>query len=159
MHKRTFLTFFLVCFLFLIQNALGQEESGMRIHGSLGISSMTEKNIGSSFWSGFGFSVPIKKNVFLSFNFGAWKSQVSSKPDGLQDGSLTMNPFFASLTYFLRLGDGSITPYLFIGGGYIFSSFRTEDVVTIPEITFSQKIDNSPGGQVGAGIKMELSKR
>lgn len=159
MHKRTYLTFFLVCFLLLIQNALGQEETSMRIHGSLGLSQVSEKSFGSGFWSGFGFSVPIKKEVHLSFNFGAWKSQVSSKPDGFQDGSLTVNTFFASLYYFLRLGDRSITPYLFMGGGYIFSSFRMEDVVTIPEITFSQKIDNSPGGQVGAGVKIEVSKR
>ena len=159
MHKRTFLTFFLVCFFIFIQNTLGQEETSMRIHGSLGLSQVSEKSFSSGFWSEFGFSIPIKKDVYLAFNFGTWKSQVSSKPDGLQDGSLTVNPFLASLYYYLRLGNQSITPYIFIGGGYVFSSFKMKDVVTIPEIIFSQKIDNSAGGQVGAGINIEVSKR
>ena len=159
MHKRTFPALFFVCFLLFIQNALGQEDNSMRIQGSLGLASMSDKNIASGFLSGFGFSVPIFKDVHLSLNFGAWKSQVSSKPDGLQAGTLMVNPFFASLYYFLKRGDRSITPYFFIGGGYIFSSFRMEDVASIPEITFSQKIDNAPGGQVGAGIKIKVSKR
>lgn len=159
MQKRTFLIFFLVCFLLFAQNVLGQGDRNMRIHGSFGLSQVSEKNISSGFWSGFGFSVPIKKDLHLSFNFGAWKSQTRSKPDGLQDGSLTVNPFFASLYYFLGLGDRSITPYIFFGGGYIFSIFKMEDVVSIPEITFSQNIDNSFGGQVGAGIKIEVSRR
>jgi len=158
MCKRTLLTFFLLCFFLLIQNAVGQEETSMRIHGSIGLSSMSEKSFGSGFWSGFGFSVPMNKDVHFSFNFGAWKSQVSAKPDGLQDGSLTVSPFFVSFQYFLA-SNRSICPYLFIGGGYIFSSFRMEDLITIPEITLSQKVDNSPGGQAGAGIQLKVSKR
>ncbi|MFC2166983.1 outer membrane protein [Acidobacteriota bacterium] len=159
MHKRTFYIFFLVCFFLLIQDSLGQAETSLRIHGSVGLSQMSEKSFGSGFWSGFGFSIPINRDVHMSFNFGAWKSQVNSNADGLQDGSLTVNPFFASLYYFLKLGNQSIAPYVFVGGGYIFSSFRMDDVVTIPEISFSQKIENSPGGQIGAGIKIEVSKR
>lgn len=159
MQKRTFLTFFLLCFFLLIQNVTGQEETSMRIHGSIGLSSMSEKSYGSGFWSGFGFSFLIKKDVHLSFNFGACNSQVTAKPDGLQNGSLTVNPFFVSLHYFPGHEDRLIYPYLFIGGGYIFTSFRMEDVVTIPEITLSQKVDNSPGGQVGAGIQLKVSKR
>ena len=95
----------------------------------------------------------------MSFNYGAWKSQARLQPDELQNGTLTVNPFFSSLYYFVRLGDRAVTPYLFIGGGYVFSSFKSENVVTIPEITFSQNVNNSPGGQVGAGIKIEVSKR
>ena len=158
MQKRTFLTFFVFCSLFLIQNTFGQNETNMSIHGSLGLSRVSEKNIGSGFWSGFGFSIPIDRDVHLSFNFGAWKSQVSSQADGLQDGSLKVNPFFISLYYFPELGNPLISPYIFVGGGYIFSSFKIENILTIPEITFSQKIDNSPGGRVGAGIKIEISK-
>jgi len=159
MQKRIFLTFFLLCFLLLVQNVMGQEETSMRIHGSIGLASMSEKSYGSGFWSGFGFSVLIKKDVHLSFNFGAWNSQVNANPDGLQNGTLTVSPFFVSLQYFPGHGDRLINPYLFIGGGYIFTSFRMEDIVTIPEITLSQKVDNSPGGQVGAGIQLKVSKR
>lgn len=159
MQKRTFPTFFLLCFFLLTQNVIGQEETSMRIHGSIGLSSMSGNSYGSGFWSGFGFSVLIKKDVHLSFNFGAWNSQVTATPDGLQSGTLTMSPFFISLHYFFGQKDRLIYPYLFIGGGYIFNSFRMEDVFTIPEITLSQKVDNSPGGQVGAGIQMKVSKR
>jgi len=159
MQKRIFLTFFLLCFLLLVQNVIGQEETSMRIHGSTGLSSMSEKSYGSGLWSGFGFSILIKKDVFLSFNFGAWNSQVDATPDGLQNGTLMMSPFFISLHYLLGHEDPLINPYLFIGGGYIFTSFRMEDVFTIPEITLSQKIGSSLGGEVGAGIQLKVSKR
>ncbi|MFC2161553.1 outer membrane beta-barrel protein [Acidobacteriota bacterium] len=159
MVKRTFLTFFLVCLMLANQNVSGQEKTGMRIHCSLGLSSMSEKKNDSGLWSGFGFSLPIHKTVDLSFNFGAWKSQVNANPHGLFDGSLKVNPFFVSLYYFMGKGDRSVIPYVFIGGGYIFSNFRKDEGVTIPESTISQKIDNSPGGQVGAGIKFKVSNR
>ena len=158
MLKRILPAFFLLGFFLLIQNAAGQEKTGMHIHGSIGLSSMTEKSFDSGFWSGFGFSVPVSKDTHLAFSFGAWRSQISTKPGGLQNGSLTVNPFFVSLYYFLA-SDRSIFPYLFIGGGYIFSSFRMGDIVTIPEITLSQKVSNSPGGEAGAGIQLKVSEQ
>ncbi len=157
-HKRTLLTFILLCFFLLVQKTIGQEESSLRIHGSAGLSAMSEKSFGSGFWSSLGFSIPIKNDLFLSFNFGAWKTQVNAHADLLQNGSLSVSPFFVLLQYHL-VSNHSIYPYLFIGGGYIFSSFRMEDVDSIPETILSQKVDNSPGGQVGAGIQLNVSKR
>lgn len=159
MKKRALLTFFVLCFFLLIQNAQGQEETGIHMHGSVGLSLMSENRFGSGFWSGFGFSVPMRKDVFLDFNFGAWKSQVGGQPDGLRDGTLTVNPFFVSLQYVTGEGRRWMCPYFFIGGGYIFTHFRMEDINTIPEITLSQKVDSAPGGQAGVGIQVKVSKR
>jgi outer membrane protein W len=158
MIQREKLALYLLFLFFLVQNVQGQEETNLRIHGNLGLSSPSEQNLASGVWSGFGFSVPIKKKIHLSFNFGAWKSQASAKPGGLQDGSLSVSPFFVSLQYFLT-SDWTINPFVFIGGGYIFASYRMEDLFTIPEITLSQKVENSPGGQLGAGIQLKMSKR
>ncbi len=157
-HKQSFSTFFLICFFLFTQNVIGQEESSLSFHGSAGLSSMSEKSFSSGFWSGFGFSIPIKNGLFLSFQFGTWKSQVSTKAHLFQSGILSVSPFFVFFQYHFR-SNQSIHPYLFIGGGYIFSNFRMEDLSTIPEINLSQKVDNSPGGQVGAGIQLSLSKR
>jgi len=158
MDQRAKLALYLLFLFVLVQNVQGQEETNMRIHFNLGLSSPSEQNLARGVWSSFGFSVPIEKKIHLSFNFGAWKSQTSVKPGGLQDGSLSVSPFFVSLLYFLT-SDRTINPFVFIGGGYIFTSFRMENIVTIPEITLSQKVENSPGGQLGAGIQMKMSKR
>lgn len=158
MDQRAKLAFFLLFLFFITQNVDAQEETNMRIHGNLGLSSPREKNLDSGVWSGFGFSIPLKKKIYLSFDFGAWKSQTSAEPGGLQEGSLSVSPFFVSLQYFLT-SDRTINPFLFIGGGYIFTSFRMKDVFTIPEITLSQKVDSSPGSQVGFGIQSKISKQ
>ncbi len=158
MDQRAKLVLYLLFLFFLAQNVQGQEETNMRIHVNLGLSSPSEQNLFSGVWSSFGFSVPIEKKIYLAFNFGAWKSQTSAKPGGLQDGNLSVSPFFVSFQYFLTSGR-TINPFVFIGGGYIFTSFKMENLVTIPEITLSQKVENSPGGQLGAGIQIKMSKR
>ena len=142
MDQRAKLAFFLLFLCFIMQNVQGQEETNMRIHVNLGLSSLQEKNLDSGVWPGF----------------GAWKSQTSAEPGGLQEGSLSVSPFFVSLQYFLT-SDRTINPFVFIGGGYIFTSFRMEDVFTIPEITLSQKVDSSSGSQVGFGIQSKISKQ
>ena len=158
MGQRTKFAFFLLFLFFLTQNIQGQEETSMRIHGNLGLASPREKNLASGVWSGFGFSIPMKKTIYLSFDFGAWKNQISAEAGGLQEGSLSVSPFLVSLQYFFT-SDRTINPFVFIGGGYIFTSFRMEDVFTIPEITLSQKVDSSPGSQVGIGIQSKISKQ
>lgn len=158
MERRAKLALYLLFLFFFALNVQGQEETNMRVHFNLGLSSPSEQNLARGVWSSFGFSVPIEKKIHLAFNFGAWKSQASAKPGGLQDGSLSVSPFFVSLQYSLTSGR-TINPFVFIGGGYFFSSFKMENLVTIPEITLSQKVENSPGGQVGAGIQIKMSKR
>ncbi len=158
MDQRAKLALYLLFLFFLVQNVQGQEETNMRIHVNLGLSLPSEQNLILGVWSGFGFSVPIEKKIHLAFNFGAWKSKASANPGGLQDGSLSVSPFFVSLQYFLTSGR-TINPFVFIGGGYIFTSFKIENFVTIPEITLSQKVENSPGGQLGGGIQIKMSKR
>ena len=158
MERRAKLALYLLFLFFFALNVQGQEETNMRVHLNLGLSSPSEQTLARGVWSSFGFSVPLEKKIHLAFNFGTWKSQASAKPGGLQDGSLSVSPFFVSLQYSLTSGR-TINPFVFIGGGYFFSSFKMENLVTIPEITLSQKVENSPGGQVGAGIQIKMSKR
>ncbi len=158
MDQRAKLALSLLFLFFLAQNVRGQEETNMRIHVNLGLFSPSDPNLARGIWSNFGFSVPIEKKIHLALNFGDWKSQASLKQGRLNDGSLSVSPFFIFLQYFLTSGR-TIDPFVFIGGGYIFASFRMEKLETIPEITLSQKVENSIGAQLGAGIQIKMSKR
>jgi len=70
MVQRAKLAFYLLFLFFLAQNVQGQEETNMRIHVNLGLSSPSEQNLASGVWSSFRFSIPIKNKIHLAFNFG-----------------------------------------------------------------------------------------
>ena len=138
--------------------AFPQEGRGLRVQGYIGASSSVEKNFELGFWSSIGFSIPVQSAVFLSFEFGNWNSAVTGRSETLLDGTLYVNPFLISVQYHM-MPDKVFSPYLFLGGGYVFSRFNLGDIITIPEITLNQKIDSGPGGKLGAGIEIDLGKR
>lgn len=133
-----------------------QEGRVIRVQGFMGASSPMEKNIGAGLWSSIGFSIPVKQKLFLSLDFGHWTSEVNGSAGELLDGTVYVNPFMVSAAYFL-MPDRAITPYVFLGGGFVFSRFRLGDIITIPEISLSQKIENGPGGKIGVGMEMDLT--
>ena len=61
MDQRAKLAFFLLFLFFVTQNVDAKEETNVRIHGNLGLSSPRDKNFDTGVWSGFGFSIPMKK--------------------------------------------------------------------------------------------------
>jgi hypothetical protein len=134
-----------------------QVERSLRIQGFIGISRPSDKNFESSFWSSFGFLIPIHQNLSLSLDFGHWNSVVSGRSDALLDGTLYVNPFFVTAQY-LFLPEGPFTPYVFLGGGYVFSSFKLGHLITIPEITITQKVESGMGAKAGLGGELDLTR-
>jgi outer membrane protein W len=134
-----------------------QEGKVIRVQGFMGASSPMEKNIGAGLWSSIGFSIPVMLKLFLSLDFGHWTSEVNGSAGELLEGTVYVNPFIVSAAYFL-MPDRAITPYVFIGGGFVFSRFRLGDIITIPEISLSQKIESGPGGKIGLGMVMDLTE-
>lgn len=73
------------------------------------------------------------------------------------NGTAYVNPFVVSAQYFL-LPERAFTPYVFLGGGFVFDRFKLGDIFTIPEITISQKLKNGPGGKIGLGFEANLNE-
>jgi len=115
-----------------------------------------EKNIHSSFESEFGFSIPLGRTLFLSFDFGYWKSNVEEKEGSLMNGELSVTPFFFSLGYKLR-ENKKINPYIFLGANLVFTRFEIGKYITIPEVTINQKVMNGPGLHLGGGTDFSLT--
>jgi hypothetical protein len=151
------LSFGLVLIFLHPGSAFNQEGKVIRVQGFIGASSPTEKNIGAGLWSSIGFSIPVVHKLFLSLDFGHWTSEVNGSAAELLDGTVYVNPFIVSAAYFL-MPDRAITPYVFIGGGFVFSRFRLGDIITIPEISLSQKIENGLGGKIGLGMELDLTE-
>jgi len=130
----------------------------LSLHASCGFSSPTSDSIKSGFETGFGFALAVNKKIAVSFNFGFWKSYVNEKPGKLMEGNLTVTPFLVSIQYSF-LGNKKFISYLFAGAGLIFSDFKIKNLITIPEVRISQKIDNGPALQVGLGSQLLMSRR
>jgi len=106
--------------------------------------------------SGFGVTIPLKKRLSLCLDLGYWKSAVEEVPTKFYDGHLKAFPFLASLEFSLSR-QNRINPYVFLGGGYIFSSFSMKDIITIPEITIDQSVKNGLCFRAGLGICIPIS--
>ena len=125
------------------------------IHANGGISFPKEENLNSGFESGFGFAFSVNKKISVSFDFGFWKSQVNEKPENLLDGKLSVTPFLASIQYSLFEKENFVL-YVYAGAGYIFYDFKIGDIVKIPEITISQKVENGPALHAGLGGQVHV---
>jgi hypothetical protein len=91
--------------------------------------------------SGFGINIPLKERLSLSFDLGYWKSAVDEVPAKFYDGHLKAFPLLTSLQFFLS-GQNRVNPYIYLGGGYIFTSYTMKDIITIPEISIDQSVKN-----------------
>lgn len=136
--------------------AFSQERRILRIQGFFGGALPIEQTIGAGLWSNFGFSLPVQKKLALSFDFGHWASEVTGSPEAFLNGTVYVNPFFGSLQY-LMMPDSTFTPYVFLGAGFVFGSFRLGDVIAIPEISLSQKLKNGPAGKIGIGLETDIT--
>jgi hypothetical protein len=134
----------------LAQNHRG----GVQVNG--GLSWFFKKNIDSAFETGFGFSLPLVRKTALVLNFEYWKSNVHEEIDGLYNGTLSMAPFQASLYYHILESRG-IIPYVFAGAGIIFSHFKIGEMITIPEVSINQKINNGISFHAGTGSLLILN--
>ncbi|UCC39104.1 MAG: hypothetical protein JSV96_15055 [Candidatus Aminicenantes bacterium] len=141
-------------FLFLGLHSFSYAQS-LSFHVKGGRAFPKEESIKSGTETGFGFSYLIDKKISISFDFSYWKSEVIQEPQRLYDGKLSITPFLVSLEYSL-LREAAVIPYVFAGGGIVFSSFEMDDIITIPEITISQKIENGITFHCGTGGRIKL---
>lgn len=125
-------------------------------HVNAGRALPQEENIGAGFETGFGFSLSANEKISLSFDFSYWKSEVSEQHSHLYKGKLTITPFLFSIQYSL-FEQETFVPYIFAGTGFIFSSMDIDSMVTIPEISISQKIENGICFLCGAGGRIHIS--
>ncbi|NIM90093.1 MAG: hypothetical protein GTO17_04010 [Candidatus Aminicenantes bacterium] len=126
-------------------------------HANPGVAIPEYKSILLAFESGFGFSIPLTKKIFLSINFSHWKSRVKEKEGGLLNGKLSITPFFLSLQFKLR-EKSQINPYLFLGANLVVTKFKIGEYITIPEVTLNQKVRNGPGLHFGTGSDFSLTE-
>jgi len=154
-NKKTKHGIAILAVLFILTPLLAQNPLGS-VHVNGGLSWFLKENIDSGYETGFGFSIPLLKNTALVFNFVYWKSSVHEEIDGLYNGTLSMAPFQASMYYHILESKGFI-PYVFAGAGMIFTHFDMEDLITIPEISINQKVNNGISFHTGAGSLFKLN--
>lgn len=151
------MTIFLLMAGFVVYPLLAQNVK-MNVRGHIGYSYLWEKNIDAGLESGFGFSVPFTKRIAFAFDVGYWKNEVHQRENQLLDGSLTITPFYFSIHYHLW-PQARFVPYVFAGGGLVFTSFKKEDIIGIPEITIRQEVDDGLGWQTGGGALLKINQR
>ena len=157
MVKQNYFIFSLVLFLIISVNSVASQERQISFHVKGGGFWSSEENIHSGITTGFGFGYCVNQNLSLVFDFRYSSSDVVQKTGHLYSGKLTVTPFMASLRYSV-FSSGTIIPYIFLGTGYIFSSVKMDDIITIPEVTISQDVKNGLGFQVGAGTSIQMSR-
>ncbi|MFW6131034.1 MAG: hypothetical protein ACOC5F_00360 [Candidatus Aminicenantaceae bacterium] len=129
---------------------------GIFVHA--GLTSPEEKNINTSFESGFGLFYPLNHKFSLYLDCSHWKSSVERKENGLYKGKLSVSPFILSIHYrFMK--NKTISPYVFSGLGVIFNNFKIEDLITIPEVSITQKVRTGVALQAGIGSSIKISNR
>jgi len=148
----------LVLILNTADSAVGSQtkiQLSFEVQGGAGIPA--EDYLNTHVVSGFGIAIPMEKRLSLSFDLGYWESPVKEVPTKFYDGHLKAFPLLASLQFFIS-HQNRINPYVFLGGGYIFSSFTMKDIITIPEITIDQSVKDGPCLQGGLGIDAPISR-
>ena len=153
-RKKIFFVLALAGLLFI--SPLKAEKPRSSLHINSGFCWMLKENIDSGLKTGFGFSVPLLKNTTLTLDFGYWKSSVNEGPGELYNGTLSMAPFNASL-YYTLFETKRLAPYVFGGGGFIFSNFEMEDPITIPEVSIDQEVNNGMSFHAGAGSFLRIN--
>jgi len=129
----------------------------LSVHAHTGVAHPQEKNIPAGLETGFGFSLPLAKSLSLSFDFSYWNSTTEKQAGKLMAGKLEMAPFLLTLEYF-SFKENWVNPYLLCGAGFIFSSFKVGQYISIPEVTFRQKIENGPAVLFGVGTTIRIVK-
>lgn len=143
-------TALLMCSSLLAQNSRGS----VQVNG--GMFCFLKENIDSGFKTGFGFSFPLLKKTELSFEFGYGKSSVHEEPHKLHNGTLSWAPFQASMYYYF-LENKKLTPYAFGGVDLVFAHFKMEDIITIPEVSINQEVNNGISFHAGAGSLFRIN--
>lgn len=148
---------FVIFSLLSLSSWVQGEVQSLSFQAKLGFVSPANNHIHSSLTAGLGIVLPMKDQVSVSFDLGFWTSSVDTEPHKFYEGRMTLFPVLASLRYSF-LPDKTINPCVFIGTGYVFAHFKMEDIITIPEITVNQTIENGFCWLAGAGTIIRISE-
>ena len=146
------------CLLLLSVQGFSQRgRLGFFINGAL--SFPVKENFDDGYGSGIGTSFSITRNLSVSLEWKYGRYPVNKEEGKLINGTLYITPVLASLKYDLLRGS-SFSPYAFLGGGLIFSSFtiRPGDDISDANIT-EQKIKNGFGLYGGLGAALRISNQ
>ncbi len=125
------------------------------LHAGFSLVQPVQKNINRGWNSSLGVDFSLTRNLRIAFDFAYGRHQVDYDAAGLFGGTMTLTPFWASVQYFF-LPEIKPSPYIFGGAGYIFSSFRIEDLIKLPEVEVSQNLENGWGVHAGLGLEMKV---
>jgi len=136
-------------------SAQTDNHTSVRVQSGAGIPVQEYVNI--HLVSGLGITVPLRQRLALSLDLGYWTSPVDEVLKKFYEGQLKAFPLTASLR-FIFSHQKRANPYVFAGAGYVFCSFETGGIITIPEITIDQSVKNSLCLQAGLGIDFPISR-
>lgn len=109
--------------------------------------------------SGFGAGLRLHKGLWLQLDYRSWINDVGENTGfELFTGRLHSTPFLLGLDFEL-LPEGRLSPVLKAGAGYMFNRFFTGNVITIPEITLTQSINNGLTVFGGGGLIIRITEK
>ncbi len=123
-------------------------------HG--GYAFQEENNLRGKFESGFGFAYPLGRGFALAVEFCTWTALSKESHGKLFNGTVTISPIILALQFeFFR--NRYFFPYAIIGGAFVFSRFRIESYLSVPEVQIDQAIDDGLSPYLGLGARIALS--
>jgi hypothetical protein len=134
----------------------GRENARPSMDVRAGAGIPAEDYLDSHIVAGFGMTIPLKKKLSFSLDFGYQHCAVKEVSGKFYEGRLHTFPLMASLRFSLSPSKG-FDPYVFLGAGYIFTSFSMKGIITIPEIAIEQSVKNGLCLRVGLGIGIPIS--
>ncbi len=147
--KKRFLIFLIIIFL---PSFVKAQKLSFGLGLKVQYAQPVDKAYSSDFMSGLFFSLKIGDNFAIEIDSGNWKSEVKKKKDSLYPGELSITPILVSGLFFIPFNK-SFNPYVGIGFGYYFNHFSiSEELITIPETTINQDIEDGFGFHAGVGF-------
>ena len=130
----------------------------IRFFAGAGAALLTAEAAETGFASGFGAGLKIHDGMWLQLEYLHWTNDIRDHPDfELLSGRLYSTPFLLSLNIEF-LPNKPLTPVLKAGAGYMFNRVSIGNVISIPEVTFSQSLKSGFSFYGGGGLIVRMMK-
>jgi opacity protein-like surface antigen len=116
----------------------------------------TQKNINLGIGSGLGGIIYLNSEISISLEWKYSRLQIDKEENRFLNGTLTMTPLVASIRYNLSMNE-IFSPYVFVGGGLFFNSFRLSENADLEEVNIRKQIIKTGlgfSGGIGSTIKL-----
>ncbi len=159
--------------LFLLLSALGVsqtkeiEGNSERIHKfgigfGAGYAAPADTNYGNSVKFGGSIYIQVHRNVVFELAATTFKSNIEEKPEGLDDGKLTVFPLQLSIQGRFPQSRHFI-PFVFAGVSYYMNDYILDSQITeewqLIGFDIDEEVDNTFGFHIGAGFDIFLMKK